>query len=113
MNTQVYARVIVEGIHNWPNCDVPTVMYLAHPHRHQFNFVVFVNVTHGDRDVEFIDFQHQVRKYLLDKYWDESVGCCMFGAMSCEMLGQELMNKFNLSRVEVSEDNENGAVITA
>jgi hypothetical protein len=35
-----------------------------------------------------------------------------FGAKSCEMIAIELINEFNLSRCEVNEDNENGAIVT-
>jgi len=32
--------------------------------------------------------------------------------MSCEMIARELIEHFNLSRCEVSEDGENGAIVT-
>ena len=38
---------------------------------------------------------------------------CEFGSRSCEMIAEELIVTFNLSRCEVSEDGENGTIVTA
>ena len=117
--TEVYCTVQVEGTHNWPNCPITEVGYLQHPHRHLFIIKAYVNVSHHDRDVEFIQLGHQIRSYLLKRYGTDmpQAGCygehvCIFGARSCEMIGDELMEEFGLSKIEVSEDGENGAIIT-
>ena len=115
--TDVYCTVTVEGIHNWPDCPIDEVKYLRDPHRHLFVIKAYKRVNHDDRDQEFIHLQHQIRVYLLQKYavqqseesFDDHV--CRFGAQSCEMIGRELMKEFGLCRVDVSEDNENGAII--
>ncbi len=118
--TEVWCTVQVEGIHSWPDCTFEEVSYLRDPHRHIFCIKAYKPVTHSDRDVEFIMLGHQIKKYLIGMYWSgwqagavhSGMGVCEFGAMSCEMIAQELIAQFNLSRCEVSEDNENGAIVT-
>jgi hypothetical protein len=63
--------------------------------------------------------KHRIRDYLVKEYGKaESDGTviyythCVFGARSCEMLAEELITQFNLSKCEVNEDNENGAIVT-
>ncbi|TFH02544.1 MAG: hypothetical protein E4H14_17555 [Candidatus Thorarchaeota archaeon] len=104
--TTVYCTVLFEAIHNWPGCPFDEVAYLRDPHRHIFHIKAYKRVFHDDRDVEFIMLKHEIERYLKTTYSDG-----VFGAKSCEMLGRELMEKFDLCQVEVSEDNENGAVL--
>lgn len=110
--SEVYCTLKVEGIHNWPDCPFEEVAYLRDPHRHMFHVKAQVAVTHDDRDVEFIVLKHKVRDYLEEMYWDDETKCCYFGAMSCEMIARELIEEFNLTSCEVSEDGENGAILT-
>jgi hypothetical protein len=109
---EVFCTLQLEGIHNWPGCPFPEVDYLRDPHRHVFHIKAHKIVTHNDRDVEFIILKHAVQQHLLDQYWDEKYKCLMFGARSCEMIAEELISKFDLSKCEVSEDGENGAIVT-
>lgn len=102
----------MEGIHHWPTCPFEEVAYLRLPHRHMFHFKALVNVSHDDRDVEFIILKHMIREYLNETYWHDEFKCLFFGPMSCEMIARELMEEFNLSQCEVGEDGENGAVLT-
>lgn len=110
--TEVYCSLQVEGIHHWPDCPIEEVSYLRDPHRHIFHIKAYVVVDHDNRDVEFIVLKHDIKVYILTKYFDDTHHLCDFGAMSCEMLARELIEVFDLSRCEVSEDNENGAVVT-
>ena len=122
-NSVVFCTVQVEGTHNWPTCPFDEVDYLRVPHRHVFHIKAYKPVTHSDRDVEFIMLKHLIRDYLVNQYGvyarhDEvtSKGYythCEFGAMSCEMIAEELIEKFDLSKCEVNEDNENGAIVEA
>ena len=48
-------------------------------------------------------------EYLRTKYYDGE--CLKFVKMSCEMIAKELLEKFDLTKCEVSEDNENGAIV--
>ena len=110
--TEVYCTTQMAGIHNWPGCPFDEVSYLRDPHRHMFHIKAHKLVTHSDRDVEFIMLKHLIEEYLNMEYWHDQHKCLYFGAMSCEMIAEELINKFDLCRCEVSEDGENGAIIT-
>lgn len=120
--TEVYCTLRVEGIHNWPDCPFEEVSYLRDLHRHQFHIKAHKVVTHSDRDTEFIMLQHRIEAYLLTEYGQEIMHetgwticdnkrVCMFGAKSCEMIAEELINEFDLCKCEVNEDGENGAIV--
>lgn len=113
MSTEVYCTVQVEGTHNWPDCPFEEVDYLRVPHRHVFHIKAYVTVTHSDRDVEFIMLKHEIKEYLNTMYYNTVSKMCLFKAKSCEMLAEELIDRFGLSKCEVNEDNENGAIVTA
>lgn len=107
LNTEVFCTLQFEAVHSWPNCNITEVDYLRLPHRHLFHIKAYKRVSHDDRDVEFIQLKHQIQRYLLKKYPDFDIG-----PQSCEMLAKELITAFKLSKCEVSEDNENGAIVT-
>lgn len=104
--TTVYCKVQFEGIHNWPGCPFEEVKYLRVPHRHIFHIKAWKQVYHDDRDCEFIMLKHRVQEFIASKWPDGQLG-----AMSCEMIGQILIEEFELCAVDVSEDDENGAYI--
>lgn len=110
---EVFCSLQVEGIHCWPTCHLKEVSYLKSPHRHVFWFRAYKLVDHTDRSTEFIVLKHQILKYLKKSYFEEEGYIHQFGHRSCEMIGLELLNKFHLSRIEVSEDGENGAIVYA
>jgi hypothetical protein len=109
--TEVFCTLQIEGTHCWPECPHDEVAYLRDPHRHIFLIKAYKKVTHDDRDVEFIMLKHTIQEYMEVKYFTESL--CNFGAKSCEMIAEELIEQFELSRCEVSEDGENGAIVTS
>jgi hypothetical protein len=106
ISTEVFVTTQFEAIHNWPGCPFDEVAYLRDPHRHVFHIKAYKKVNHDDRDVEFIMLKHAINNYLITKY-----PLRLFGAKSCEMLARELIEVFQLSKCEVSEDNENGAIL--
>ena len=106
----IFVTFQVEGIHCYPDAP-PGVEFLRHPHRHIFHYRVMIEVNHNERDIEFILFKRELQ------------GLFTFGVMSaesrsCESLAEELagyiLEKYpkRALRVEVSEDGENGAVIS-
>lgn len=110
--TTIYVTLQIEGTHNWPDCPFEEVDYLRDPHRHVFWIKAHKVVTHSDRDVEFIMLKHQIRNYLAQQYYQYEKQLCVFGAKSCEMIAEELCSVFELCACDVSEDNENGAIVT-
>lgn len=108
----VYATLQVDGIHSWPECPLIEVDFLQTPHRHVFHIKAVASVDHDDRFIEFIVLKHDILEYLRDKYWDNEKRAHVFGRMSCEQLAIELIERFNLDSCDVSEDNENGSIVT-
>jgi hypothetical protein len=107
-----------EGIHCYPQAghdpalatgDEYDVSFLSTPHRHIFHFRVGIQVTHNDRDIEFIQF----------KRWLESLfqGILELNNKSCEMISDDLYEVIATRypdrdiQIEVSEDGENGCLI--
>jgi hypothetical protein len=108
-----------EGVHRYPAAatdpklatgDWDDVSFLGVPHRHIFHFKVWIEVTHDDRDIEFIQF-----KRWLERLYSNSV--LQLDYKSCEMMADDLYNKIAEQYpdrevwIEVSEDGENGAFI--
>lgn len=108
-----------EGIHAYPAAghdpalatgDEYDVSFLGTPHRHIFHFRIAIQVTHNDRDIEFIQF----------KRWCQNLygaGTIELDNKSCEMISddlyQEIANRYpdRDIQIEVSEDGENGCSI--
>ena len=109
MKTSVVVKLQVEGLHRWKDCTIDEVAYLCEMHRHIFHITCEKKVRHSDRDIEIISFKHEVANYLNAEYGNP---VCNFGEMSCEMIAQELVERFSLERCIVLEDNENGAIVT-
>lgn len=109
--TEVFCTLQIEGLHCWADCPFEEVAYLKDPHRHVFHIKAYKSVSHDDRDTEFIMLKHKIQNYLFGTYYDYATKMFRFGTMSCEMIGRELMEKFQLSRIEVVEDGENGAIV--
>ena len=111
MKCSVFVTFEMEGFHCWPEAkDVfPEVGFLSDRHRHMFHFKCYAHVTHTDRDEEFILMQRRIKKQLRNAFGGNILE---FGRMSCEDIGSWLLeHNNNLYRVEVSEDNENGAIV--
>lgn len=115
----VYTQFQKEGYHYFPEAssdpkyatgDYLDVSHLGTRHFHYFNFKVWVEVNHHNRDIEFI----QLRRWIENKY---SSGALELNNASCEMLGQSLINILkaeypNLEiRVDISEEGINGAYL--
>ena len=108
-----------EGVHCYPAAatdpmlatgDEYDVSFLANLHRHIFHFRVAIEVTHNDRDIEFIQF----------KRWLESLyvnTILQLDYKSCEMIADDLYLQIATKYpnrdvwIEVSEDGENGCSV--
>ena len=111
----IFVQFTKEGIHAYPQAAtdprLADVSFLGYPHRHIFHFKVKLSVFFNDRDVEFIQFKRE-----LEGLYSSAV--LELNHKSCEMIAEELIfyihGKYpgrNIS-VEVSEDGENGAILT-
>lgn len=113
MKKYIEVKLDIEALHHWPDCNLPHVDYLAHLHRHTFIINCRAEVSHGDREIEFIDFKHKIKQYVAKTWYDPAYGCCNFGAMSCEHIATDLLNYFGLCQCSVSEDGEFAGIVIA
>ena len=114
MKYSVVVTFSIEGFHCWPDAkDIfPEVAFLSERHRHMFGFRCYARVTHTDRDEEFILLNRAIQKELRIGFTKETPNGLEFGSMSCEAIGEWLLERFPaLYKVEVWEDWENGAII--
>lgn len=90
------------------------VTFLEFPHRHLFGIECKALVNHNDRDKEFILLKREVIDYLYKKYAHEEAltPVCDFGGMSCEMIAEDLLKRFDFEYVKVDEDGENYAEVS-
>jgi len=115
--TFVYTSIQKEGYHSFPEAatnseyatkDDMDVSHLANVHSHYFTIKVWIEVTHSNRQIEFL----QLRRRLEQLY---GTGALSLDSKSCEMIAEDLyveLNKWypNVEiRIDVSEDNINGA----
>ena len=108
----IWVRFAKEGIHKYPAAlddpNLADVSFLGYPHRHIFHFKVGIEVTHDDRDIEFIQF-----KRWLEGLYD--VGALVLDYKSCEMISDDIAEAILYKypnrdvTISVSEDNENGS----
>lgn len=118
-NRMIWVTFRKEGIHSYPAAlsnpslktnDKYDVSFLGYPHRHIFHFKVWIEVTHSDRDIEFIQF-----KRWLESLYDNST--LDLDYKSCEMMSDELFEIIKQKYpnceiwIEISEDGENGSFI--
>jgi len=109
---EIFCSLQIDGVHRWDDCPIEEMEFLKNDHRHMFNIKAYKTVYHDDRDVEFIQFKHEILDFLKGKYYNPSFRSHYFGGKSCEMLAVELIDHFDLLKCEVSEDGENGAIVT-
>lgn len=111
----IFVQFTKEGIHKYPAALIDPALndvnFLGYPHRHIFHFRVTIEVTHNDRDIEFILFKRELESL----YGNNTL---QMDYQSCEMLAEELIKYISVKYpgrqiiAEVSEDGENGATLT-
>lgn len=115
LKKEIYCSLSVDATHNWENIPdtfaLKDVQFLKFPHRHMFGIKAYKIVNHNDRDLEFIHLKREIDYYLYNKYFHNEQKNLQFGSKSCEMLAEELIEKFQLSKCEVDEDGENGCIL--
>ena len=114
-NTRTYVEVRshVVGFHCWPDAPEP-VTFLRARHRHVFHIRVKVEVTHDDRQVEFVLLKREVMSFIAvmpGVVANLQVWGLEFGNLSCEqiarLIGDHLVGLgYVVHDVGVSEDGE-------
>ncbi|MFA6911333.1 MAG: hypothetical protein WCQ59_09455 [Candidatus Cloacimonadaceae bacterium] len=111
MKKRLKKRVVthnsIEGYHHYP--DPPKeVSFLQYPHRHLFEIRCQFEVSDSNREVE-IFIQQSAIDMIIRKHFGKPAE---FGHMSCEMIGEWILNEIdNCVEVEVLEDGHGGAII--
>ena len=110
----IWVNFSKEGIHCFPAAltedSLSDVSFLGYPHRHIFHFNVKIQVTHNDRDIEFIQFKRWCENLYASSVLD-------LNSKSCEMMADDLYSQIGMTYpgrdviIEVSEDLENGCTI--
>jgi hypothetical protein len=104
MKFQIVISFEFPYIHRWEGCSVEGKEYLRNAHRHSMKCRAWLDVSHADRDVEFIDLKERVAGWAREVFAEP-------GPFSCEQIAEALIHQFRFARVEVLEDGENGAVV--
>jgi len=99
-----------EAFHNWP--DAPEdVSFLRNTHRHLFYGKAYIEVFHDNREVEFFMLKREIDDYIKLNFTGN------IKSASCEKIASNLFwfirstLELPALRVEIWEDNENGAII--
>lgn len=118
---KIFVQFQKEGVHCYPEAeynpnlatsDEYDVSFLANLHRHIFHFRVTIDVYHSDRDIEFVQF----KRWLENLYSKDAV--LQLNHKSCEMIAEDLYLQIAAKypgrdvTIEVSEDGENGCILT-
>jgi hypothetical protein len=105
---EIFITTEFVGLHKWDNAP-EKVSFLRNLHRHIFKVKVWFKVNHNNRDLEFFLMKEKIENRLeqtLKAINYENIG-------SCETLCENISTFDNkITKVEVSEDGENGAILT-
>ena len=117
MNRSIIVTNNFKGYHEYAGAP-DNVGFLRSVHRHVFNVRTTIEVCHNERDIEFFQLQQHIELYVkmqyggkLPEYLD---GIYIH---SCEALAENILKHLHQVhpnrhvRVEVWEDNENGAIV--
>lgn len=116
---RIFVKEIILGTHKWEGCDIKAVEFLKNEHHHNFEIYFECDVTHLDRELEFIVLRNWIKE-AIKKSYPVVDGIVRFGCMSCEMIALDLSNQFKLDHVNeinrhlkivVSEDGVQGGIL--
>lgn len=111
--TTVFVSFTKYGLHCWPSCHIEKVNFLKHSHGHTFHFKLYFEVSDLDREIEFFDIKDEIIAFIDKEFSNPSIPSHMvdFGSLSCEHIATLLLKSFSASKVEVSEDGLDGAIV--
>lgn len=105
----IFVTTQFEGLHRWKDAPEET-KFLRNFHRHVFFVKLTVNVKHDDRELEFFEVKARLQRAISVVVNRGNTGSCeqiaikLLGYLSEHLKNRQLI-------CEVSEDNENGAVV--
>ena len=122
--TYIKVKLQVPGFHRWANAP-ERYEYLRKKHRHVFHITILIKVDKS-RQIEFIDFKDWVSRLINYNFAQDTElpTHTNFQSMSCEQIAEQISefmreswneSKFSMgfiSSIEVSEDDENSAIVT-
>lgn len=110
---QIVVRTQREGFHSWPEAP-DEVAFLRNPHRHVFHVACWFEVDHDNRQLEFFMVKRAIDTQLIYI----PLGPDNNSTLSCEQIAIKLWGLLQeenmadrLTRICVSEDGENEAVV--
>lgn len=104
---EIFITTQFEGFHKWENAP-DEVAFLRNFHRHLFKVKVYFKVNLTDRDLEFFIQKKEINKQIYN-YLSKRKGTME----SCEKMCEFIASTDNrITKVEVNEDGENGAILT-
>lgn len=107
----IKVRCSFVALHQWN--DAPEeVKFLRNLHRHVFNVIATIPVSHDDRELEYFMVQQKMTKFIdqeVMSVWDYSTSC----EMIAEQIGHYLIREYDRPSItiEVNEDGENGSIV--
>lgn len=116
VRTTVLAKSAISATHNWP-APSNNMMLLKNEHHHVFTVEAELEVTHEDREVEFIQVSLRVRELLEELGGEPRDKLYRFGSMSCEKIARTLGQRLAVSygerwmSITVREDDIHGATV--
>lgn len=110
----IQVHTSINATHRWPDAKGKRE-YLSYPHMHTFHITAHARVSHNDRDIEFHDLRDQLVGEVEGMIWlrMSTKEPPTFGAMSCEAIGQVLLERLPdaVFKVQVMEDEDCGATV--
>lgn len=116
MNRRVIVTNNFKGYHKYAEAP-DDVAFLRAIHRHIFNVKTTIDVFHNERDIEFFQLQNNIERFVQNNFVNSSLYISGIYILSCESLAESILNHLHENypgrrvRVEVWEDNENGAIV--
>ena len=110
MKMYVKVKTNFEGFHCWKNAP-EKVAFLRNIHRHIFYVTLKLETFHDDREVEFFMLKNDLNDFIekSKSNWPNIVSCEQMATDICSHV--KLIYPGRSISVEVSEDNENSAIV--
>lgn len=108
MKKFIFIKTQFEGFHKYENAP-DEVSFLKNLHRHIFYVKVSIQVFHNERDLEFFIVKKAIEKFIKESKISMNASCEYIAEGIYNFIYNNYGNERKIS-VEVSEDNENGAI---